>query len=218
MIDFYCWSSGNNRKIFMMLEETGLAYTQHVVNLRKKEQLAPEFLAINPNNKVPAIVDSDGPGGQPITVFESGAILIYLAEKTGQFRPDDERSWFDVLQWLMFQMGAPGALFTEAHYFYTRALSGEPDMAYPRERYVKEAHRLLGVINSRLGKSEYIAGDTYSIADMGLMPHCCSIDRFGADLEPYPNIARWVALVGERPATKRVDDIISKIRIDAGTA
>ena len=126
MLDFYCWRSGNNRKIFMMLEEVGLPCRRHIVHLGKKEQKLPEYLAINPNGKVPAIIDGDGPGGAPFTVIESGAILIYLAEKTGQFHPEDKRQWFDIMQWLMFQMGAPGALFTEAHYFHSRAgIGGE---------------------------------------------------------------------------------------------
>ena len=216
MIDFYCWRSGNNRKIFMMLEEVGLPYSRHIVHLGKGEQKRPEYLAINPNGKVPAIVDQDGPGGAPFTVIESGAILIYLAEKSGQFHPEDKRQWFDILQWLMFQMASPGALFTEAHYFYSRA--DEPDMDYANQRYLDEAHRILGVIDKRLSASTYIAGEAYSIADMALWPHCGSVDRFGATLEDYPDIERWFALVGERPATQRAAAIIEEVREEAAAA
>ena len=210
MIDFYCWRSGNNRKIFMMLEETGLPCVRHIVNLGKKEQLRPEYLTINPNNKVPAIVDQDGPGGAPFTVIESGAILIYLAEKTGKFRPQDKRQWFDIVQWLMFQMASPGALFTPAHYFYSQA--DEPDMEYPAKRYTDEAHHILGVIDKRLSACAYIAGDGYSIADMALWPHCGTVDRFGATLTDHPNIERWYTEVGERPATRRAAAIIEELR------
>lgn len=210
MIDFYCWQSGNNRKIYMMLEECALPYREHVVNLRKKEQKAPAYLAINPNGKVPAIVDQDGPGGKPLTLFESGAILIYLAEKTGKFRPKDDRAWFDVVQWLMWQMGGPGALFTEAAYFYER--KGEPGNDYSLDRYTKEANRLLAVADKRLGESEYIAGPEYSIADMALWPHCGTVGRFGGSLEPYPNIRRWFKLVEARSATKRSGEKTDAIR------
>ena len=216
MIDFYCWRSGNNRKIFMMLEEIGLAYARHIVHLGKKEQLRPEYVAINPNNKVPTIIDTDGPGGEPFTVIESGAILIYLAEKTGQFRPEDKRQWFTIMQWLMFQMASPGALFTEAHYFHSRR--DEPDMDYPMNRYLDEAHHLLGVIDKRLGESEYIAGDEYSIADMALWPHCGSVARFGATLEDYPDIERWFGQVGERPAVKRAAEIVKQVAEEAAAA
>jgi GST-like protein len=210
MIDFYCWQSGNNRKIYMMLEETGLPYREHVVNLRKKEQKAPAYLAINPNGKVPAIIDSDGPGGKPFTLFESGAILIYLAEKTGRFRPGDTRAWFDIVQWLMWQMGGPGALFTEAAFFHER--KGEPGNDYSLDRYTKEANRLLCVADKRLAQSEYIAGPEYSIADMALWPHCGSVGRFGGSLDAYPNIRRWFKLVEARPATKASGEKTDAIR------
>ena len=210
MIDFYCWRSGNNHKIFMMLEEARLEYTRHIVHLGKREQKSPVFLAINPNGKVPAIVDQDGPGGKPFAVFESGAILIYLAEKSGTLRPDDPRQWFDALQWLMWQMGGPGPLFSEARYFHSQ--KDKPDMAYPAERYDKEARRLLGVAEKRLGESEYLAGDFYSIADIAFWPHCGSVERFGASLDAYPNISRWFDLVGQRPAVKRAGTIIAEVR------
>lgn len=201
MIDFYCWQSGNNLKIYMMLEETGLAYTEHVVNLRKGEQKTPKYLAVNPNGKVPSIIDSDGPGGKPLTLFESGAILIYLAEKTGRFRPTDERLWFDTVQWLMWQMAGPGAMFTVAADFFMT--SDEPDTDYPLERYTKEAQRLLGVAETRLARSAYIAGGEYSIADMALWPHCAAVGRWGGSLEPYPAVRRWFDAVAARPATQR---------------
>ena len=210
MIDFYCWQSGNNLKIYMMLEETGLAYTEHVVNLRKGEQKQPAHLAVNPNGKVPAITDRDGPGGKPYTLFESGAILMYLAEKTGQFRPSDERQWFDTVQWLMWQMGGPGAMFTVAADFFMS--KDKPDTAYPLERYTKEAHRLLGVAEKRLGQTPFIAGDAYSIADMALWPHCGSVARWGGTLDGYPNIRRWFDTVAARPATKRAHGKTEAIR------
>lgn len=216
MIDFYCWQSGNNLKIYMMLEETGLPYTEHVVNLRKREQKSPEYLALNPNGKVPTIIDSDGPGGKPYTLFESGAILIYLAEKTGQFRPDDERQWFDVIQWLMWQMGGPGAMFTvAADFFMTK---DEVDTEYPLERYTKEAYRLLDVAEKRLGASEYIAGADYSIADMALYPHCMNVKRWGGSLEKYPNIRGWMEKVEARPATARAREKTEHIRKTAAAA
>jgi GST-like protein len=216
MIEFYCWRSGNNLKIYMMLEECGLAYNEHVVNLGKKEQLKPEYLAINPNNKVPSIIDSDGPGGKPLTLFESGAILIYLAEKTGKFRPADDRAWFDTVQWLMWQMGGPGAMFTEAHFFHER--EGEPDNDYSLDRYVKEANRLLCVADKRLGASKYIAGPDYSIADMALWPHTGSVARFGGSLDDYPNIRRWYAEVDARPASQRALARTEAIRLAIAAA
>ncbi len=213
MIDFYCWCSGNNRQIFMMLEEVGLEYTRRIINLSKKEQNSPEFLAINPNGKVPTIVDQDGRGGKPFTVIESGAILIYLAEKSGALRPEDVRQWFDVVQWLMWQISGPGPMFTEAYYFHSQ--KDNPDMAYPAERYDKEAHRLLRVAEKRLGKSEYLAGDFYSIADIGFWPHCGTLKRFGVSLNTYPNVRRWFDLVGGRPAVKRAGVIIDAVRTEA---
>lgn len=210
MIDFYCWRSGNNLKIYMMLEETGLAYTEHVINTARRDQKAPEYLKINPNGKVPAIVDRDGPGGKPLTLFESGAILIYLAEKTGAFRPEDPRAWFDVVQWLMWQMGGPGPVFSIAADFVMT--KDAPDTDYPVARYTKESHRLLGVAEKCLGESTYIAGPDYSIADMALWPHCMSVGRWGGTLDAYPNIRRWSNSVEARPATRRALERTDAIR------
>lgn len=210
MIDFYCWRSGNNLKIYMMLEETGLDYAEHVINTAARDQKTPEYLAINPNGKVPAIVDGDGPEGAPFTLFESGAILIYLAEKTGRFRPEDPRAWFDVVQWLMWQMGGPGPLFTIAADFVMT--KDEPDTGYPVERYTTESYRLLGVAEKRLGQCAWIAGDAYSIADMALWPHCMNVGRWGGSLDDYPNIRRWSDAVEARPATRRACERTNAIR------
>ncbi len=208
MIDFYCWQSGNNLKVYMMLEETGLPFEEHIVNLRRKEQKTPAHLALNPNGKVPAIVDREGPAGKPVTVFESGAILIYLAEKSGRFRPADDRAWFDVVQWLMWTAAGPGSMFTVAAEFVETR--DQPDSDYPVTRYTKEARRLLGVADTRLAATDYIAGADYSIADMALWPHCGTIGRWDGTLDDYPNVARWFERVKARPATQR-----AKARTDA---
>ncbi|HEY2988623.1 MAG TPA: glutathione S-transferase N-terminal domain-containing protein [Candidatus Binatia bacterium] len=157
MIDVYAWATMNARKIYIMLEETGLPYRIRPVNITKGEQFKPEFLAISPNNKTPAIIDRDGPGGGDYSLFESGAILMYLADKTGRLLPADPAARSTVIQWLMWQMGGPGPMFTEAHHFHSQ--KNTPDMAYPAERYDKESYRLLKVAEKRLGESKYLAGD-----------------------------------------------------------
>lgn len=196
MIDLYTWSTSNGRKISIMLEEVGLPYTVHPINIGKDDQFTPDFVKINPNSKIPAIVDSEGPDGEPITIFESGAILIYLAEKTGKLLPTDARERMTVLQWLMFQMGGIGPMFGQTHHFMRHAREKSP---YGVERYGKETRRLYGVLDKRLGEVAYIAGD-YSIADIATYPWVWRREWQEVDLNDFPNVKRWFDTVGARPA------------------
>jgi GST-like protein len=181
-----------------MLEELGVPYTVHPINIGKGEQFAPAFVAISPNSKIPAIVDSDGPGGREIAMFESGAILIYLAEKTGMLLPTEPVRRLEALQWLMFQMGGVGPMFGQAHHFLRAAPEPVP---YAIERYTKEAARLYGVLNARLGEREYLAGE-YSIADVATYPWVVRHEWHKVDLADHPNVARWYAAIGARPAVQ----------------
>ena len=199
MIDLYTWGTPNGRKVSIMLEETGLAYRVRAVDITKGEQSAPEFVAVNPNSKIPAIVDHDGPGGKPFSLFESGAILIYLAEKTGRFLPADPRGRYETLQWLMFQMGGFGPMLGQAHHFRRFAPETVP---YAVERYTKETRRLYGVLETRLAQAEYVAG-AYSIADMALWPWTQRADWQGIDLADFPRVKRWSDAVATRPAVQR---------------
>jgi len=178
MIDVFTWATPNGHKIHIMLEECGLPYTVHAVDIGAGDQFGPDFLAISPNNKIPAITDSDGPGGKPISLFESGAILLYLAGKTGRFLPEDVRDKYTALQWLMFQMGSVGPMFGQAHHFrnYT-----QEKLEYPIRRYTREANRLYAVMDTRLGKVHYFA-DEYSIADIAIFPWTRSHANHGVDL------------------------------------
>ena len=180
-----------------MLEELGLPYTVHPIDIGAGDQFKPDFLKISPNNKMPAIVDPDGPGGGPYALFESGAIMMYLAEKTGRFWPSDMRQRYDVVQWLMFQMGGVGPMLGQAHHFRIYAPEKLP---YAIDRYTNEAGRLYGVMDKRLGESEYLAGDDYSIADMATFPWTRSIDRQGHSFDAYPNVKRWFDAIDARPA------------------
>ncbi|TAN49714.1 MAG: glutathione S-transferase family protein [Rhodospirillales bacterium] len=198
-IDFYTWATPNGRKISIALEEMGLTYTVHKVDITKGEQFAPAFLAISPNNKIPAIVDPNGPDQRPISVFESGAILIYLAEKTGRFLQKDTRGRTLAIEWLMFQMGGLGPMLGQAHHFLQFAPEKVP---YAIERYTKEAKRLYGVVNKRLGEANFLAGD-YSIADMAAYPWMAVHQRQQIDIDEFPNVARWLLAVGARPAVQR---------------
>jgi GSH-dependent disulfide-bond oxidoreductase len=207
VIDLYTWPTPNGHKVHIMLEETGLDYTVHPININKGDQFEPEFLKISPNNKMPALVDQDGPGGGPYTVFESGAILIYLAEKTGQFLPADPRGRMDAIQWLMFQMGGVGPMFGQAHHFLQYA----PErIEYAVNRYTNEAGRLYGVIDRRLGESRYLAGDDYTIADIATYPWALTPDRKGQDLGDFPNLARWLDEIGARPAVERGMQVLAE--------
>ena len=200
MIDLYTWPTPNGHKIHIMLEETGLDYTVIPVDIGAGDQFAPDFLKISPNNKMPAMVDRDGPGGAPYAMFESGAMLIYLAEKCGRFMPQETRARFDVIKWLMFQMGHIGPMLGQAHHF--RAYAPEP-IPYAVERYTNEAARLYKVLDVRLGESAHLAGDDYTIADMAVFPWLRSHERQGQDLADFPNVERWFETINARPAVER---------------
>lgn len=199
MIDLYTWITPNGRKISIMLEEVGLPYEIHPVDLSKGEQFKPEYLGINPNNKIPAILDREGPGGKPFTLFESGAILIYLAEKTGKLIPKEARARYEVIQWLMFQMGGVGPMFGQAHNLFR--YDPQKD-SYGVERFRKEVARLYGVMNKRLGEAQYLAAD-YSIADVATYPWVSRYEMHQTRLEDYPNVKRWFDAIGARPAVQR---------------
>ena len=209
MIDAYSWATPNGHKLHIMLEECGLAYRVIPVNIGTGEQFAPSFLAISPNNKIPAIVDPDGPGGQPINLFESGAILLYLAAKTGRFLPDDLRARYEVLQWLMFQMGGLGPMLGQAHHFRIYAPEKLP---YAVERYTNEAKRLYGVLDRRLAKSRYIGCGEYSIADIAIFPWLRSWKNQGIDWVDYPQLKGWFDEVAARPAVLRGVEVLADLR------
>jgi len=199
MIELYTWTTPNGRKISIMLEECGLAYNVHKINIgTNREQFAPEYLRINPNGKIPSIVDPDGPGGKPIALMESGAILIYLADKTGRFFPQKYR--YEVLQWLMFQMGGVGPMFGQAHHFM-RAKKDE--VPYGSERYGNEAKRLYGVMDGQLGRNPYLSGPEYTIADIATYPWVARHEWHRVELAAFPNVKRWYDAVGARPAVMK---------------
>ena len=208
MIDLYTWPTPNGHKVHIMLEEVGLPYNVIPVNIGRGEQFAPEFLKISPNNKMPAMVDPDGPDGEPISLFESGAILIYLAEKTGRFMPEDARARYRVVQWLMFQMGHIGPMLGQAHHFRQYA---PEKIAYAVDRYTNEAARLYGVMDRRLGETEYVAGD-YSIADMAIYPWIRPYERQGQNLDDFINLKRWFDAISERPAVQRGLEVLKEAR------
>ena len=199
-IEFWTWNTPNGRKISAALEEMGLAYTVKPVNISKNEQFNPEFLKFSPNNRIPAIVDPDGPGGKPITVFESGAILIYLGAKTGKFWPADLRAQVPVLEWLMWQMGGFGPMPGQVHHFLM--VENEQDRRYGLERYSKETRRLYGVMNKRLATHEFFAGEL-SIADFAILGWAWRHERHKVDLAEYPNVRRWYDQLMARPGVRR---------------
>ncbi|MGH8617908.1 MAG: glutathione binding-like protein [Burkholderiales bacterium] len=200
MIDLYSWATPNGHKIHIMLEETGLPCRVHGVNIRTGEQFKPEFLRISPNNRIPALLDHDGPGGKPLSLFESGAMLIYLAAKSGRFLPADLHDRYTALQWLMWQMGGVGPMFGQANHF--RAYSVEK-ITYAIERYTNEANRLTGVLDRRLAEAAYLAGDEYSIADMAVFPWMRNAEKRGIDMQQYPHAQRWFDAINARPAVQR---------------
>lgn len=199
-IELQTWNTPNGRKISVALEEMGLAYTVKTVNIMKDEQFEPAFLKISPNNKIPAILDPEGPGGAPISVFESGAILLYLAEKTGKFLPADLRERVPVYEWLMFQMGGFGPMPGQVHHFL--GLQNEADQRYGLERYSKETRRLYGVMDRRLADHEFFA-DNLSIADFAIVGWAWRHERHQVDLADFPNVKRWYEQMMARPAVKR---------------
>jgi GST-like protein len=198
MIQLYTWATPNGKKVSIMLEEVELSYEVHPINIAKGDQLKPEYLAINPNNKIPAIIDSDGPGGKSLKLFESGAILMYLAEKTGKFLPHEPAKRYEVIQWLMFQMGGVGPMFGQANYFYRL----EEKVPFAIERYYKEAIRLYKVLEQTLAQRDYLAGE-YSIADIATYPWVGRHDGHNVKLEEFPNVKRWFDAISQRPAVKR---------------
>jgi GST-like protein len=199
MITLYTWGTPNGRKVSIMLEECALPYRVQTVDITRGEQAQPDFVAINPNSKIPAIVDPDGPDGQPITLFESGAILFYLAAKTGKFLPAADRGKYEAVQWLMFQMGGVGPMFGQAHHFLRFAPEPVP---YAIKRYSTETARLYGVLDKRLGDAEYLAGE-YTIADIATFPWVARHEWQQIDLADYPQVRRWYEAIAARPAVQR---------------
>jgi GST-like protein len=199
-IQLYSFDTPNGRKVSLALEEMGLAYDVHVVDITKGDQHAPEFVQLSPNHKIPAIVDPDGPGGQPLSVFESGAILIYLAEKTGQLLPADPVRRIRALEWLMFQMGGFGPMPGQVHHFI--ALKDEADRRYGLDRYMKETRRLYGVMDAHLATHDFFA-DELSIADLAILGWAWRHPRHEVDLADYPNVKRWYDTLMARPAVQR---------------
>lgn len=209
MIDVYSWATPNGHKVHIMLEECGLPYQVHPINIGAGDQFGEEFLKISPNNKIPAIVDSEGPDGKPISLFESGAILLYLAGKTGKFLPEDVRGKYETLQWLMFQMGGVGPMLGQAHHFRIYA---PEKIEYAIQRYTNEARRLYGVIDKQLSDRPWLAGDEYTIADIATFPWLRSWQNQGVDLDDYPNLKRWFNTIAERPAVKRGVEVLARER------
>jgi GST-like protein len=209
MIDFYTWSTPNGIKVSIMLEEVEQPYNIIPVDIGAGDQFKPEFLKISPNNRMPAIVDHDGPGGQPYSLFESGAILMYLADKTAKLMPSDMNGRYTVIQWLMFQMANVGPLLGQNHHFRHYAPEKIP---YAIDRYTNEARRLYGVIDRRLGESEYLAGDDYTIADIATFPWLRSHERQGQDLNNFPGLKRWYEIIKMRPAVRRGIDVLKDLR------
>ena len=207
MIDLYTWTTPNGRKIHIMLEEVGLEYTAHPIDIRKGDQFEREFLKISPNNRIPAIVDHDGPDGAPYSLFESGAILMYLAEKTGELMPAETEKRYRVIEWLMFQMANVGPMLGQAHHF--RAYAPDP-IDYAIARYTNEAGRLYRVLDKRLGDHEFLA-DEYSIADIATYPWLQSYERQGQDINEFPNLKRWFDTIEARPAVRRGNKVMTDI-------
>ncbi len=212
MIDLYSWPTPNGHKVHIMLEECGLDYTVHAIDIGAGAQFEPDFLKFSPNNKMPALIDTDGPGGKPYSVFESGAMLMYLAEKTGKFMPSDMAERYTVIQWLMFQMGGVGPMLGQAHHF---AIYAPRKIKYAIDRYNNETRRLYNVVDRRLGEVEYVAG-AYSIADMAIYPWMRLFERYGIDIETIPNFKRWLDAISERPAVQRGVEILEDRRRNLG--
>ena len=209
MIDVYSWPTPNGHKVHIMLEECGLPYAAHAVDIGAGAQFEPAFLAISPNNKIPAIVDPDGPDGAPMSLFESGAILVYLAGKTGRFLPGSTRGKYEALQWLMFQMGGLGPMLGQANHFRNQAKERVP---YAIDRYTTEAQRLYGVLDRQLALNDYVAGSTYTIADIAIWPWLRSWKNQGIELDRFPNVRAWFEAIGNRPAVQRGVQVLADRR------
>jgi len=216
MIDFYALTSPNVQKVYIMLEECGLPYREIFVDVWKGDQFQPEFLKINPNNKIPAIVDHDGPGGKPYPVFESGAILLYLAEKTGTLLPKDTAKKYEVMQWLMIQLTGIGPMFGQWTHF--KMFAPKTGNEYSVSRYTSELKRLYAVLERRLGQAKFLGGDEYSIADVATFPWTRNHDAHGVKWEGNPNLARWFNTVAERPAVRRALDKVAAVKSTRETA
>lgn len=208
-IQLYSWATPNGHKVHILLEELGLPYEVHAIDIGRGDQFDPEFLKISPNNKMPAIVDPEGPDGQPLSLFESGAILLYLAEKHGRFLPQDPRGRYGCIQWLMWQMGGLGPMLGQAHHFLQYA---PEEIPYARKRYANEAKRLYGVLDRRLGESPYLAGEDYSIADIAAWPWTRGPERQGVERADYPNFVRWFDAIAARPAVQRGVEVLADRR------
>ena len=209
MIEVYSWATPNGHKVHIMLEECSLPYRAHAIDIGAGDQFNPDFLAISPNNKIPAITDPQGPEGQAISLFESGAILLYLAGKTGRFLPEGTRAKYEVLQWLMFQMGGLGPMLGQAHHF---RLYAPEKIDYAIERYTNEARRLYGVLDKRIARSRYIGGAEYSIADIAVYPWLRSWKNQGIDWTDYPHLKGWFDEVADRPAVQRGVEVLADQR------
>jgi GST-like protein len=199
MIKLYTWKTPNGRKVSILLEELGMPYEVRAIDLQKDEQFSAEFSSITPNNKIPAIIDTDGPDSAPVTIFESGAILIYLAEKGRRFLPSSGADRYKTIQWLMFQMGGVGPMFGQTHHFRRYA----KDQTYSVDRFTRETHRLYKVLNSELAKHEFVAGHEYSIADMAIYPWVARFDLHQIDWSEFANVKRWFDALSLRPAVQR---------------
>ena len=209
MIDLYTWPTPNGHKIHIMLEECELPYRVHPINIGAGDQFQADFLKISPNNKIPALVDSEGPDGKPISLFESGAILVYLAAKTGKFMPKGDRAKYELLQWLMFQMGGVGPMLGQAHHFRIYA----PErIEYGINRYTNEAKRLYGVMDKRLQSSPWVGGKSYSIADMAIFPWLRSWQNQGIDWADYPHLKAWFDKIAARPAVQKAEQVLADAR------
>ncbi len=213
MIELYTWPTPNGHKVHIMLEELGMPYNVHPININKGDQFQPDFLKISPNNKMPAIVDTDGPGGKPYSLFESGAILMYLAEKTGKFMPAEMGAKYRVVEWLMFQMGGVGPMFGQAHHFRDYAPEKIP---YAIDRYTNEAGRIYRVLDTRLAASRYLAGDDYTIADIATFPWARNPARRGQEEKDFPNLMRWIEEIEARPAVQRGLEVLAEHRRKPG--
>jgi len=209
MIDLYTWPTPNGHKVHIFLEETGLPYNVVPVNIGEGDQFKPDFLKISPNNKMPAIVDRDGPGGRPFALAESGAILMYLGDKTGRFFPTETRARYTCIQWLMTQMGHVGPMLGQVHHFRNYAVEKIP---YAIDRYVNEAKRLYHVLDRRLGEAPYLGGDDYTIADMATFPWIRPWEKQGQRIDDHPNLKRWMEEIEARPAVQRGLKVLAERR------
>ena len=213
MIDVYSWATPNGHKVHIMLEECGLRLNRDwraiPINIGQGDQFAPDFLRISPNNKIPALVDPNGPDGKPISVFESGAILVYLASKMGKFMPRSDRAKFEVLQWLMFQMGGVGPMLGQNHHF---RLYAPEKIEYAINRYTNEAKRLYGVMDKQVSQTKFIAGNTYTIADMAIFPWLRNWQNQGIDWADYPHLKEWFDTIAARPAVQRGVQVLADLR------